>query len=97
MAIIKCNYENKKKIINNLNNCISNLDDVNKVFKNTIIPYDFYYINSLNDIKKIIVTTKNDLNNYKNDINNCLENMNKNELELLSKINKIDDLVIDRF
>ena len=96
MTKIKYNMENKNSIISNLNGCISKLS-VNNNFYNTYFPRDFYYINSLFSMERELITIKKDLNNYKDNINAIMEKINKNELEMASKLSKINELSISRF
>ena len=97
MTKIKCNAENKSTIINNLNECVNTLTNINNAFYNTYIPYDFYYKNNLNNIKNDLISSKNKLNNYKNNLNKFIEEINEEELEILSKLNKIEDIMIEKF
>jgi hypothetical protein len=89
--------ENKNSIISNLNGCISKLSVINNNFYNTYFPRDFYYINSLFSMERELITIKKDLNNYKDNINAIMEKINKNELEMASKLSKINELSISRF
>ena len=91
------NMENKNSIISNLNGCISKLSVINNNFYNTYFPRDFYYINSLFSMERELITIKKDLNNYKDNINAIMEKINKNELEMASKLSKINELSISRF
>ena len=97
MTKIKYNMENKNSIISNLNGCISKLSVINNNFYNTYFPRDFYYINSLFSMERELITIKKDLNNYKDNINAIMEKINKNELEMASKLSKINGLSISRF
>ena len=97
MTKIKYNMENKNSIISNLNGCISKLSGINNNFYNTYFPRDFYYINSLFSMERELITIKKDLNNYKDNINAIMEKINKNELEMASKLSKINELSISRF
>ena len=97
MTKIKYNMENKNSIISNLNGCISKLSVINNNFYNTYFPRDFYYINSLFSMERELITIKKDLNNYKDNINSIMEKINKNELEMASKLSKINELSISRF
>lgn len=97
MTKIKYNMENKNSIISNLNGCISKLSVINNNFYNTYFPRDFYYINSLFSMERELITIKEDLNNYKDNINAIMEKINKNELEMASKLSKINELSISRF
>ena len=97
MTKIKYNMENKNSIISNLNDCISKLKCINNNFYNTYFPRDFYYINSLFSMERELITIKKDLNNYKDNINAIMEKINKNELEMASKLSKINELSISRF
>ena len=97
MTKIKYNMENKNSIISNLNGCISKLSVINNNFYNTYFPRDFYYINSLFSMERELITIKKDLNNYKDNINAIMEKINKNELEMASKLSKINELSISRF
>lgn len=97
MTKIKYNMENKNSIISNLNGCISKLSVINNNFYNTYFPRDFYYINSLFSMEMELITIKKDLNNYKDNINAIMEKINKNELEMASKLSKINELSISRF
>ena len=97
MTKIKYNVENKNSIISNLNGCISKLSVINNNFYNTYFPRDFYYINSLFSMERELITIKKDLNNYKDNINAIMEKINKNELEMASKLSKINELSISRF
>lgn len=97
MTKIKYNMENKNSIISNLNGCISKLSVINNNFYNTYFPRDFYYINSLFSMERELITIKKDLNNYKDNINAIMEKINKNELEMVSKLSKINELSISRF
>ena len=97
MTKIKYNMENKNSIISNLNGCISKLSVINNNFYNTYFPRDFYYINSLFSMERALITIKKDLNNYKDNINAIMEKINKNELEMASKLSKINELSISRF
>ena len=97
MTKIKYNMENKNNIISNLNDCISKLSVINNNFHNTYFPRDFYYINSLFSMERELITIKKDLNNYKDNINAIMEKINKNELEMASKLSKINELSISRF
>lgn len=97
MTKIKYNVENKNNIISNLNGCISKLSVINNNFYNTYFSRDFYYINSLFSMERELITIKKDLNNYKDNINAIMEKINKNELEMASKLSKINELSISRF
>ena len=97
MTKIKYNMENKNSIISNLNGCISKLSVINNNFYNTYFPRDFYYINSLFSMERELITIKEDLSNYKDNINAIMEKINKNELEMASKLSKINELSISRF
>lgn len=97
MTKIKYNMENKNSIISNLNGCISKLSVINNNFYNTYFPRDFYYINSLFSMERELITIKKDLNNYKDNINAIMEKINKNELEMASKLSKINELSISMF
>ena len=97
MTKIKYNMENKNSIISNLNGCIIKLSVINNNFYNTYFPRDFYYINSLFSMERELITIKKDLNNYKDNINAIMEKINKNELEMASKLSKINELSISRF
>lgn len=97
MTKIIYNDDNKKGVINSLNTCINNLGNINNILSNTYIPYGFYYTNTLRNLKNNLVNTKEDLVDYKNDINKYMENINKNELELSSRINKIEDVIVEKF
>ena len=97
MTKIKYNMENKNSIISNLNGCISKLSVINNNFYNTYFPRDFYYINLLFSMVRELITIKKDLNNYKDNINAIMEKINKNELEMASKLSKINELSISRF
>lgn len=97
MTKIKYNMENKNSIISNLNGCISKFNVINNNFYNTYFPRDFYYINSLFSMERELITIKKDLNNYKDNINAIMEKINKNELEMASKLSKINELSISRF
>lgn len=97
MTKIKYNMENKNSIISNLNGCISKFNVINNNFYNTYFPRDFYYINSLFSMERELITIKEDLNNYKDNINAIMEKINKNELEMASKLSKINELSISRF
>lgn len=97
MTKIKYNMENKNNIISNLNDCISKLSVINNNFYNTYFPRDFYYMNSLFSMERELITIKKDLNNYKDNINAIMEKINKNELEMASKLSKINELSISRF
>lgn len=97
MTKIKYNMENKNSIISNLDGCISKFNVINNNFYNTYFPRDFYYINSLFSMERELITIKEDLNNYKDNINAIMEKINKNELEMASKLSKINELSISRF
>lgn len=97
MTKIKYNMENKNSIISNLNGCISKLSVINNNFYNTYFPRDFYYINSLFSMERELITIKENLSNYKDNINAIMEKINKNELEMASKLSKINELSISRF
>lgn len=97
MTKIKYNMENKNSIISNLNGCISKFNVINNNFYNTYFPRDFYYINSLFSMERELITIKEDLSNYKDNINAIMEKINKNELEIASKLSKINELSISRF
>lgn len=97
MTKIKYNVKNKTNIISNLNGCISKLNVINNNFYNTYFPRDFYYINSLFSMERELITIKEDLNNYKDNINAIMEKINKNELEMASKLSKINELSISKF
>lgn len=97
MTKIKYNVENKNNIISNLNGCISKFNVINNNFYNTYFPRDFYYINSLFSMERELITIKEDLSNYKDNINAIMEKINKNELEMASKLSKINELSISRF
>ena len=97
MTKIKYNMENKNSIISNLNDCISKLNVINNNFYNTYFPRDFYYINSLFSMERELITIKEDLSNYKDNINAIMEKINKNELEMASKLSKINELSISKF
>lgn len=97
MTKIKYNMENKNSIISNLNGCISKFNVINNNFYNTYFPRDFYYINSLFSMERELITIKEDLNNYKDNINAIMEKINKNELEMASKLSKINELSISKF
>ena len=97
MTKIKYNMENKNSIISNLNGCISKLSVINNNFYNTYFPRDFYYINSLFSMERELITIKEDLSNYKDNINAIMEKINKNELEMASKLSKINELSISKF
>lgn len=94
MSKIKYDDSNKSTIINNLNNCINILNDININFDNLYIPYNFYYKNSLKNLKYDLKNNKDNLIKYKNSIINDMNKISKNELELQSKINKIDNIII---
>lgn len=96
MTKIKYNGESKNSIINNLNVTIDSLTTINNKFTNTYVPYDFYYKNSLNNLSYNLKEVKKNLENYKNNLNSCTEKISKNELELLSIINNIEELIIDK-
>ena len=89
--------ENKNNIISNLNGCISKFNVINNNFYNTYFPRDFYYINSLFSMERELITIKEDLSNYKDNINAIMEKINKNELEMASKLSKINELNISKF
>ena len=89
--------ENKNNIISNLNGCISKFNVINNNFYNTYFPRDFYYINSLFSMERELITIKEDLSNYKDNINAIMEKINKNELEMASKLSKINELSISKF
>lgn len=97
MTKIKYNMENKNSIISNLNGCISKFNVINNNFYNTYFPRDFYYINSLFSMERELITIKEDLSNYKDNINAIMEKINKNELEMASKLSKINELSISKF
>lgn len=97
MVKVKYNKENKNSITNNLNNCQNILNEINNRLYNMPNPYDYYYRNTLNNIKNTLRINKNDLLDYKNSLNNCIENINKDELELSAKINNIEELIIQKF
>jgi hypothetical protein len=48
-------------------------------------------------MERELITIKKDLNNYKDNINAIMEKINKNELEMASKLSKINELSISRF
>lgn len=97
MTKILYNDENKKNIINSLNICIDELNRINNIFYNIEIPYDFKRKDILNNIKENIKTNKEQLLKYKDSINLYMEELNKKELDILSSINKIEEIKIDKF
>ena len=113
MTKIKYNMENKNSIISNLNGCISKLSVINNNFYNTYFPRDFYYINSLFSMERELITIKKESMAFEGiSINNVniqipdeliehfgrmMEKINKNELEMASKLSKINELSISRF
>ena len=68
-------------IINNLNNCINDYKNRNNLF------------NLLEDIKN----QKENIVEYKLGLNKYVNELNKNELELLSKISKLDEINVSKF
>lgn len=94
---IKCNIDNKNIIINHITNCIDKIDDINKILYNTNIPNDFKYKSKLKDLQTKLINDKEKLFDYKNDFNKFVNEINKNELELNSKINKIEEIIIEKF
>lgn len=97
MTKIIYDNNNKNNIINNLNSCINDLNIVNGIIYNMDVPYNFKYRNYVNDIRVNLERTKESISKYKNDINRYMEELNKNELEVLSLINKIEDNVVNKF
>ena len=97
MTKIIYDNNNKNNIINNLNSCINDLNFVNDIIYNMDVPYNFKYRNYVNDIRVNLERTKESISKYKNDINRYMEELNKNELEVLSLINKIEDNVVNKF
>lgn len=97
MSKIKYNGDSKNSIINSLNVCLDTLSTINNSFYNTYIPYGFYYKNTLANLESSLIEDKEDLSNYKNNINKCMEDLNKNELEIMSKLNKIEEVIIEKF
>lgn len=97
MSTIEYNGELKQNTINSIDNVIDTLSSVNNSFYNTYTPSDYYYYYTFNNIKNNIINIKNGLQKYKNKLNTCAERINKDEIELSSKINKIEDNIIDKF
>ena len=97
MSKILYNDENKKTIINSLNICIDELNRINNMFYNIEIPYDFKKKDILNNIKENVKANKEQLSEYKDSINLYMEDLNKRELDILSSINKIEEIKIDKF
>ena len=91
--IYKINYndENKKQVINKVNNCIEELNVIKNDINNTYIPYDFTYKNEIINLKNNVIKDIKDVDDYKNNLNKFINEINKNEIELLTIINKIDE------
>lgn len=94
---LEFNIQNKNGVINQMNNCIDELCNINNIAYNTILPYDFYYKSAFIDLKNDINKTKDNLANYKTDFTMITNEINKNELELSSTINKIEEIIIEKF
>lgn len=94
---IEFNSQNKVKVINQINNCIDEMKDINNIHYNTIIPNNFYYKGLFDNLKGNIEKNINNIVAYKEDFNMYTNNINKNEIELLSKINGIEEIIIDEF
>ena len=96
MTKIKYNSDKKNTIVNNLNNIIDNVDVIINNFNNVYIPYDYYYKTTLVNLKYELKNINNNLKEYKYDFTYCSDKICKNELEILSNINKIDDVIINK-
>ncbi len=97
MSTIYYDKEKRQDIIYTLNDIIENLNIVNNNLYNTFVPKDYYYYNSLNNLKNSLKYTKRDLDNYKKKLNIIIDKINKDELDILSKANKIEEIFIERF
>lgn len=97
MTKVIYNSEVKDNIVSNLNDCVDKLKEVNNTFYNTLTPSDFYYKRTLLDIQKKLNIVEEDLKKYKENINKFTNNIESNELELLVKINNIEELIIEKF
>lgn len=94
---IEFDVQNKDNIMNQINNCICDLGDINNIIYNTIVPNDFEFTADIVDIKDNLIKNKEKLNDYKIKFNIETNNINQKELELLSEINKIEDIMIEKF
>ena len=97
MTKIECNVDCKDSSINCLNDCIDYLDDVNNIFYNISYSSGFRYSGTLSNIKSSIRNRREDIRDYKDDLNYKIEEIERNEMELLSIINRIEDIQIKSF
>ena len=97
MTKIECNIDYRSSSINYLNNCIDYLDDVNNIFYNISYPSGFRYSGTLSNIKSSIRNRREDIRDYKDKLNYKVEEIERNEMELLSIINRIEDIQIKSF
>lgn len=97
MVKIKYNSEFKGSIINDLNNCIDYLNNINNSFYNTDVPNDFYYRNTFVSIKENVILVKENLFKYKESIINFMNDVEKDELDMLALLNNIDYIEIEKF
>ncbi len=97
MTKVYYDKEKKQSAINSLNNIILDLNKVNNSFYNTFVPTEFYYYHTLGNLKVSLIDVKKELDEYKNKINNITERINKDELEIMQKVNKIDEPIIEKF
>ena len=91
----KIEYNNKyiSSINEYMDICMDYLNEVG----NISYPSGFKYSGTLDNIKNGSVSNKKNISKYKDNINGCIDKINKNELELLSIINKIEDIQIKSF
>ena len=97
MTKITYNDQNKNEIISILNSCNSIINTANSKLKETYAPSNFPYQSTLNMIKNDVNKAQKDLQNYKNSLAKITKTIDNNELELLSRLNKIEDIIIKEF
>lgn len=97
MTKIEYNSEISGAVFNHLNICMDYLKNVNNILYNIHCPYGFRHSYDLNNLKGSVSNNKNAIYDYKDAINKCMDDIQKDELELLSKINKIEDIKVNNF
>lgn len=96
MVKIKYDYEMKDSIMNKLGSIVDDLDSVNNKLYNANIPYDYGYRNSFMKVRDNLLGGRKRIDTYKNNLNREMESISKDELELSSRMNMIEEVIVEK-
>lgn len=94
---IKCNLNNKNKVLNSIENNINQVEEIIRQFNSIDNSFYYYEYQYIQDNKQKMISIKNKLNNAKSTVSKYFQKIENYERDVANKIKELEEIKVRNF